>query len=46
VDVERVADHGRPTFAIADGVAWRWTDGVAAARDEEVRVALARLAAG
>jgi hypothetical protein len=46
VDVERVADHGRPTFVIEAGVSWRWIDDGAAARDAEVRAALARLAHG
>jgi hypothetical protein len=44
VTVERVAEHGRPTFVIEGGVAWRWTDLTAAARDADVRGALARLA--
>jgi hypothetical protein len=43
IDVDGVQDHDRPTFEIAAGVQWRWVDGEAAARDEEVRAALARL---
>jgi hypothetical protein len=45
IAVERVADHGRPTFVIEAGVRWRWTDAGAEARDAEVRAALERLAA-
>ena len=41
--VERVQDHDRPTFEIESGVGWRWTDPVAAARDQAVRAALERL---
>jgi hypothetical protein len=44
--VERVQDHDRPSFEIEAGVGWRWTDAQAAARDEAVRAALARLAGG
>src|SRR4051812_20590467 len=44
LDVERVQDHGQPTFLIEDGVRWRWTDDAAAARDAEVRRALRALA--
>jgi hypothetical protein len=44
IDVVRVQDHNRPTFSIDGGVGWRWTDPAAAARDAEVRAALARLA--
>ena len=43
IDVERVQDHDRPTFEIRGGVAWRWTDGEAEARDREVRAALEAL---
>lgn len=46
IEVERVEDHDRPTFAIEGGVRWRWTDPEAERRDSEVRAALARLAAG
>ena len=45
IDIERVQDHDRPTFAIEAGVRWRWTDPDAERRDAEVRAALARLAA-
>jgi flavin reductase (DIM6/NTAB) family NADH-FMN oxidoreductase RutF len=44
VEVEQVDDHNRPTFVIEGGVPWRWTDEAAAARDADVRAALARLA--
>ncbi len=37
VDVERIQDHGRPTFVIEDGVRWRWTDADAERADVEVR---------
>ncbi len=45
IDIERVQDHDRPTFAIEGGVRWRWTDPDAERRDAEVRAALAQLAA-
>jgi hypothetical protein len=44
VEVERVQDHDRPTFAIESGVRWRWTDEEAQRRDAEVHAGLARLA--
>lgn len=44
IEVERVQDHDRPTFAIEAGVRWRWTDEAASGRDAEVRAALAGLA--
>jgi hypothetical protein len=44
IEVERVQDHDRPTFAIESGVRWRWTDRDAERRDAEVNAALARLA--
>jgi len=44
VEIRRVQDHGRSSFRIDSGVRWRWTDPEAAARDEEVRTALERLA--
>ncbi|HUB04656.1 MAG TPA: hypothetical protein VMA76_06290 [Solirubrobacteraceae bacterium] len=46
IEVERVQDHDRPTFAIEGGVRWRWTDPDAERRDAAVRAALTRLAAG
>jgi hypothetical protein len=45
IEVDRVQDHDRPTFAIEGGVRWRWTDADASRRDADVRAALARLAA-
>jgi flavin reductase (DIM6/NTAB) family NADH-FMN oxidoreductase RutF len=42
VDVDRIQDHGRDTFAIDDGVQWRWTDAEAERTDAEVRARLAR----
>ena len=44
IEVDRVQDHDRPTFAIESGVRWRWTDADARRRDAEVHAALARLA--
>ncbi len=44
VIVEEIQDHNRPAFVIEAGIGWRWTDDEAAARDAEVRRALARLA--
>jgi nitroimidazol reductase NimA-like FMN-containing flavoprotein (pyridoxamine 5'-phosphate oxidase superfamily) len=44
IEVDRVQDHNRPTFAIESAVRWRWTDPDAERRDAEVRAALARLA--
>ena len=38
--VSAVHRHERPTFAIEAGVAWRWTDAGAQARDGVVRAAL------
>jgi hypothetical protein len=41
IDVTVVHDHRRPdAFAVDGGVAWRWTDAEAAARDAAVRAAL------
>ena len=45
IDVERVSDHGRPTFEVEQGVAWSWTDEEARERDERVRAALLALSA-
>jgi len=44
LDVERVQDHGQPTFTIDDAVQWHWTDRAAADRDATVRAALHGLA--
>jgi flavin reductase (DIM6/NTAB) family NADH-FMN oxidoreductase RutF len=46
IDVDRVQDHGRPTFVIESGVGWRWSDPQARGRDQEVRAALERLVEG
>jgi len=43
LEVDRVMDHGQPTFEIEAGVAWRWTDAEAERRDREVRAALRAL---
>jgi flavin reductase (DIM6/NTAB) family NADH-FMN oxidoreductase RutF len=40
VDVDQIADHDAPTFAIHAGVAWSWTDDEAAERDAATRRAL------
>jgi hypothetical protein len=45
VEVHEIHAHDDSRFEIHAGVAWRWTDGEAAARDAEVHAALARLAA-
>ena len=45
LDVDSVQDHDQPTFTIEAGVAWRWTDAGAAARDATVRAGLRRLPA-
>ena len=44
IEVERVQDHSRPTFAIESAVQWHWTDPDAEQRDADVRAALTRLA--
>jgi hypothetical protein len=44
VIAERTVDHGRRSFVIESGVAWRWTEAEAETRDAEVRAALSRLA--
>lgn len=44
IDVTEIQDHDQPRFAIEDGVRWRWTDDEAAARDEEIRAHLRKLA--
>src|SRR4051812_38583220 len=43
IDVERIQDHDQPTFAIEDGVRWRWTDADAERADAAVREALRAL---
>ena len=45
LEAERVQDHRRPAFRIDGGVAWRWLDEEATARDGAVREALQALAA-
>lgn len=45
LDVDWIADHGRPDFEILDGVRWQWTDAWARERDAQVRAALSSLAA-
>jgi hypothetical protein len=44
IDVADVQSHADPRFAIEAGVAWRWVDGEAAARDAAIHEALRRLA--
>lgn len=44
VEVDEIADHDQPTFAIESGVQWRWTDPEAERADAELRAALERLA--
>ena len=44
LEVESIQDHRQPTFTIAAGVRWHWTDAEARDRDARVRAALARLA--
>jgi hypothetical protein len=43
VHVESIQDHDRPTFAIEDGVRWRWTAPEDEAADAAVRAALLAL---
>jgi hypothetical protein len=40
IEVERIADHNRPTYEIRDGVQWDWTDESERDRDAQVRAAL------
>jgi len=42
----RIQDHDSPTFALDEGVRWRWTDAPAEAADARTRAALRALAAG
>jgi hypothetical protein len=44
IDVDEVQSHVDPRFAIEAGVAWRWVDDEAAARDAAIHEALRRLA--
>jgi flavin reductase (DIM6/NTAB) family NADH-FMN oxidoreductase RutF len=44
IDVDDVQSHADPRFAIDAGVAWRWVDDEAAARDAAIHEALRRLA--
>jgi hypothetical protein len=44
IDVDHVQSHADPRFAIEAGVAWRWVDDEAAARDAAIHEALRRLA--
>jgi hypothetical protein len=43
LDVERMQDHGQPTFEIQAGVRWRWVDDAARERDAALRAALREL---
>jgi flavin reductase (DIM6/NTAB) family NADH-FMN oxidoreductase RutF len=43
IEVDRLADHNRPTYEITDGVRWHWTDDDDRGRDAESRAALRRL---
>ena len=43
LDVEEVQDHGQPTFELAGGVRWHWTDEDAKRADAEIRAALRAL---
>jgi hypothetical protein len=43
LDVERLQDHGQPTFEIEGGVRWRWVDDAARERDAALRAALREL---
>jgi hypothetical protein len=44
LEVDAIQDHMQSRFAIAAGVAWRWTDDEARAGDAAVRAALGELA--
>jgi predicted pyridoxine 5'-phosphate oxidase superfamily flavin-nucleotide-binding protein len=44
LEADSIQDHRQPTFTIADGARWRWTDREAGERDGRVRAALARVA--
>jgi len=43
IDVDAIQDHGQDRFEIDAGVRWHWTDEDAAARDAEIRAALAAI---
>ena len=43
LDVEEVQDHDQPTFELAGGVRWHWTDEQAEQADAEIRAALRAL---
>jgi flavin reductase (DIM6/NTAB) family NADH-FMN oxidoreductase RutF len=43
LDVEDVQDHAQPTFELAGGVRWHWTDEDAKRADAEIRAALQQL---
>jgi Pyridoxamine 5'-phosphate oxidase len=43
LEVDSLQDHRQATFAIEEGVRWRWTDPAASERDARVRAALLRL---
>jgi hypothetical protein len=44
IDVDAIQSHADPRFAIEAGVAWRWVDPDAAARDAAIHEALRGLA--
>jgi hypothetical protein len=46
IEVERIADHNRPTYEVRDGVQWDWTDEEERERDAATRAALRALLAG
>jgi flavin reductase (DIM6/NTAB) family NADH-FMN oxidoreductase RutF len=41
LDVDRIQDHGRATFAVEAGVRWHWTDAEAERADAAIRAGLA-----
>ena len=43
IEIDAIADHNRPTYEIADGIRWRWTDDAERRRDADTRAALRRL---
>ena len=40
LEIERIADHNRPTYEIRGGVEWEWTDASERERDADARAAL------